>query len=358
MRRIRFASSSGMTARFVALAGALSLVGIAACSGDDSGATPPAGDDSGSTSNPDGGSTTTDSGSGGDSTTTNPDSGQKVDSGTQSDTGTPQSDTGTGSETGSGTDSGDASDGAAAKSFCQSQAGLDFCNDFDLPNPLSSDPDAGANAWSAVVGSAAEVATSTVQAKSQPNSVLISLPLGSVNGDRSAKVVKMITPSAGVAQAIYEFDLYIDHVPANGAGGFATDFQFSDTSAGSDRFGFRIGLFSKAVDGGVVFDHADVEHNHPDLGGGDDIISPINITAGAWNHVKMVVAYGAGADGGNEVAFQLFLNGATTADVNATYPAPFAKAPFARFAAGMVFAFDGQNKDWGLYYDNFTLKLQ
>ncbi|HEY2517206.1 MAG TPA: hypothetical protein VGI39_40315 [Polyangiaceae bacterium] len=350
--------------RVLMVAGAFSLAALAACSGDDSGATSPPGDDSGSTSNPDAGSTTTDSGSGGDSTTANPDSGQKTDSGTQADTGTTQSDTGTGSETGNGTDSGDdggstadAADAAdsATMSFCQTQAGFDFCNDFDLPDPLNSDPDGGANAWSAIVGSTAEVATSTVQAKSQPNSALVSLPLGSVNGDRSAKVVKMLTPVAGVAQAIYEFDLYIDHVPAAGAGGFATDFQFSDTNAGSDRFGFRIGLFSKA-DG--TFDHADVEHNHPDLGGNDDIVSPINITAGAWNHVKMVVAYGTDADGGDQVAFQLFLNGGTTADVNATYPAPFAKAPFARFAAGMVFAFDGTNKDWGLYYDNFTLKLQ
>ena len=73
----------------------------------------------------------------------------------------------------------------------------------------------------------------------------------------------------------------------------------------------------------------------------------------------MVVAYSALADdGGNSVAFQLYINRSATADVNANYPAPFSKAAFARFAAGMVYAFDGTNKDWGIYYDNFTLKLQ
>ncbi len=178
---------------------------------------------------------------------------------------------------------------------------------------------------------------------------------GPANTDQSAKVVEWLTPTGGVAQAIYEFDMYIDTVPLANVGGFATDFQFLDTNGGSDQFGFRIGVFANATG----FDHADLEHNHPTLGGSDDITSPIAITAKAWNHVKMSVAFSALAnDGGNSVSFQLYLNKSATAAVNANYPAPFSKAAFARFAAGMVYAFDATNKDWGIYYDNFTLKLQ
>ena len=73
----------------------------------------------------------------------------------------------------------------------------------------------------------------------------------------------------------------------------------------------------------------------------------------------MAVAFSAlASDGGNSVSFQLYLNKSATAALNANYPAPFSKAAFARFAAGMVYAFDATNKDWGIYYDNFTLKLQ
>jgi hypothetical protein len=240
---------------------------------------------------------------------------------------------------------------AAAATFCQMQSGLNFCADFDEPGALA--PDAGAANWTQIVGTPAEVALSTAQAASAPDSLLVSLADGPANTDRSAKVVEMITPANGVTQAIYEFDMYIATVPLANTGGFATDFQFLDTMGGSDQFGFRIGVFANTTG----FDHADLEHNHPTLGGADDISSPIAITASAWNHVKMVVAYSA-ADGGGNVAFQLFLNHGAAADVSADYPAPFAKAAFARFAAGMVYAFDGTNKDWGIYYDNFTLKLQ
>jgi hypothetical protein len=249
--------------------------------------------------------------------------------------------------------SGDAADGAAPQTFCGSQTGLDFCEDFDNGNPLSLDAGT-ADFWTALVSTGTELALSTAQAASPPSSLLVALPDGTVNGDRSAKVVKMITPTNGVSQAIYEFDMYIATVPLANTGGFATDFQFQDDN-GSDTFGFRIGVFSNTTG----FDHADLEHNHPSLGGSDDITSPVGITFGAWNHVKMVVAYSALAnDGGNNVAFQLYLNRSTTADLNANYPAPFPKATFARFAAGVVYAFDAQNKGWSIYYDNFTLKLQ
>ncbi len=250
----------------------------------------------------------------------------------------------------------DAAIEASTQSFCQGQSGLDFCADFDEANALS--PDASlASAWTQLVGTPAELTLSTAQASSAPNSLLALLARGP-DPDHSAKVVKMITPSNGVTQAIYEFDMYIANVPAAAAGvnpgGFATDFQFDD-SPGNDSFGFRIGVFSN----GTGFDHADLEHNHPDLGGPDDITSPIALSAGAWQHVKMVVAYAAvPLDGGNDVAFQLYLNRSAVPDVNAIYPAPFGKAPFARLAAGMVYAFQATEKDWGIYYDNFTLKVQ
>ena len=38
--------------------------------------------------------------------------------------------------------------------------------------------------------------------------------------------------------------------------------------------------------------------------------------------------------------------------------APFAKAPFARIADGIVYPFDGNNKNYVLSFDSVTLKLQ
>jgi hypothetical protein len=350
-------------AKYIAICGVVTAGGIGACSSDDS-STP-------NTNNTpaDGGTDT------GTVSTTSMDSGKDTsvvvssspDSST-ADTGTIS--TGSGGDAGSGdtgapdsatdsatADAGSTEDAAPTPSFCQSQAGLAFCDDFDLADSLELDGGA-AVAWSSLVGTPQEVAISSAQSASAPSSLLVQLVDGDGGpgtGDQSAKVVKMITPTNGVSQAIYEFDIYIASYPLANVGGFATDFQFDDTAGGSDQFGFRIGVFANTTG----FDHADLEHNHPVLGGSDDITPSIPITAGAWNHVKMVVAYSAtGNDGGNGVAFQLYVNQNATAAVDAIYPAPFAAAPFARFAAGMVYAFDGVNKDWGIYYDNFTLKLQ
>ncbi len=325
-------------AKYIAISSMLAAGGIGACSSN-SGNGGQSGDDS------DAGHTVVgqDSGAG-------EDAGNQVtpttDSGSDTSVSTSQ-DAGTDSNPAPSEDAGiDATDSAVTP-FCLTQTGLNFCQDFDEGNPLSISADGGG------IGACA---VSTAQASSAPNSLLVALPEGPTNTDQSAKVVKMITPTSGVTQAIYEFDMYISSWPAAATGGFATDFQFLDTNGGSDQFGFRIGVFTGA-DGG--FDHADLEHNHPTLGGSDDITSPIAITPSAWNHVKMVVAYSALAnDGGDSVAFQLYLNKSATAAIDANYPAPFASAAFARFAAGMVYAFDGTNKDWNIYYDNFTLKLQ
>ena len=278
-----------------------------------------------------------------DSGSTSPEGGGAVDSGATTE------DAGTDAATAA-----DASEASATATFCQTQSGLAFCADFDEPGALS--PDAGAADWTSVVGTAAELSLSTAQSVSPSDSLLVALQNGPANTDQSAKVVEMITPANGVTQAIYQFDIYIETVPLANVGGFATDFQFLDTNGGTDQFGFRIGVFANTTG----FDHADLEHNHPTLGGADDIVSPIPITAGAWNHVEMAVAYSTGQDAGSgdTVSFQLFLNHSITATVNSEFPAPFAKAAFARFAVGMVYAFDPTNKDWGIYYDNFTLKLQ
>ena len=253
---------------------------------------------------------------------------------------------------------------AGTPTFCQTQTGLAFCADFDQPNALSLD--AGAFDAGSYTGEASdifdsfanpgEITISSTRSSSAPSAALFQLGTGN-DGMQSVKAVKQVTPTAGVTQAIYEFDMYIDKValstdPNNTNGGFATDLQFDD----NDTFGFRIGVFANTTG----FDHADLEHNHPDIAnsGGDNITSPLSLVASAWQHVKMSVAYSTGSDGGLEVAFQLYLNRAATAAVNATYPAPFAKAHYARFAAGMVYAFDPNNHPWGIYFDNVTLKTQ
>jgi hypothetical protein len=262
-------------------------------------------------------------------------------------------------------DAGDAdADAGPALTFCQSQAGLNFCNDFDLDilNPLATDGGASSS-WTQTVGTPSELSVGAPDsgAASPPNALDVDMPAGppATNGDRSIKVVEQLTPTTGLSQAIYEFDINIAKVPAAGTpGGFATDFQFVDDSGGSDRFGFRIGVFSN----GGALDHVDLEHNHPNIGGSDDIVSPVGgFTVGTWSHVKMAVAFAAGdagADAGATVHFQLFVNRSATAAVDATYPAAASTAAFARFAAGMVFAFDDTNKDWNILYDNFTLKIQ
>ncbi len=354
-------------AGYIAISGLVTLGGLGACSSDDSNPVVGGGQDSGApgadagadvigvvTPPADSGGADTGSTGGGDTGVA--DAG--VDSGAPDDSG---QDATTPVDGAGGGDAGaaDAADSAVGPSFCQAQVGLAFCDDFDLAGSLSLDGGA-ATAWSQVVSNGTEVAISSAQAKKAPNSLLVALPNGPLpdgggNTDQSAKVVKMITPANGVTQAIYEFDMYIDTVPLANVGGFATDFQFDDTAGGSDQFGFRIGVFANTSG----FDHAELQHNHPVLGGPDDIISSIPITAHAWNHVKMVVAFSALAnDAGDSVAFQLYIDDSATAAVDQSYPAPFTKAAFARFAAGMVYSFDGTNKDWGIYYDNFTLKLQ
>jgi hypothetical protein len=337
-------------ARYLIVSGLLAAGGVFACNDDDNdggGPTSPSVDGGSGSSGSSSGTTQTGTDSGGaqDSASSTPDSGgsQTSDSGDDTtDSGNTASDSGSGD---AGTD--------AATTFCKSQQGLAFCDDFDDDGALSLD--AGLASWTSLVSNGTEITTSSAQAVSAPNSMLMALLDGPANTDQSAKVVKMITPANGVTQAVYEFDMYIATVPLAAVGGFATDFQFDDVGGASDQFGFRIGVFANATG----FDHADLEHNHPVLGGPDDSVSPIGITAGAWNHVKMSVAYSALADdAGDNVSFQLYINKNATAVVDEQYPAPFAKAPFARFAAGMVYAFDATNKDWGIYYDNFTLKIQ
>jgi hypothetical protein len=251
----------------------------------------------------------------------------------------------------------DSSAGDAPVGYCAGQSGLTFCADFDESNSLFGPGSAG---WSQIIPGAPEIGVSSALSVSPPNALFATLPEGP-GGDQSAQVVELISPTSGVAQATYQFDIYVATlpVPASGTvGGFVADFQFDDNTedggAGSDTFGFRIGLFANPTG----FDHADLEHNHPDIGGSDDIFGPIPLNPGSWNHVEMVAAFSAGSDGGATVAFTLYMNGSTAPAVEESFPARFTSAPFARIAAGMVYAFDSTYKDWGIYYDNITLKLQ
>ena len=268
-------------ASYMVVSGMLAAGSIGACNGDDnsglSGSGGGNGDSGTTSSSPDAGAQSSDTGTG---TSPGLDASQGADTSVASDSGSglDSSSPGDASKTtDAGSDAGsnasDASDGstadAAPQTFCAGQTGLDFCEDFDDANPLSLD--AGApDYWTALVGTTAEVAVSSAQYSSAPNSLLVQLADGPANTDQSAKVVKMITPASGVTQAIYEFDMYIASVPLFNTGGFATDFQFDDVGTATDQFGFRIGVFSNTTG----FDHADLEHNHPVLGGNDDITSP------------------------------------------------------------------------------------
>jgi hypothetical protein len=344
-----FAFVHGLRSASMATRLAVSALGLAAgaCSSDDDQATP-------STSHTDAGRDAASSGgtdSGSDAT--RPDAGEidEKDAGPSDSGNWPDvaiSDAGDGAA-----DAADAAD-ATPPLFCATQAGLAFCADFDSP----AGGDAGLAGWDQIVGGAAEVATSGTRSQSAPSSLRIALPAGPTNTDRSAKVVKTVTPAGKVTQAIYEFDVFVDKLPKPGAGGFLTDFQFSDALAGggngADTFGFRIAVFS---DANGAFDHAELQHNAPSIPATpDDIINPFPLVGGKWNHVKMVVAF-ATASSVNTVGFQAYVDSATPA-VDKIYPAPFAQAPFARVADGVVFAFDGTNKEYVLWFDNVTLKIQ
>jgi hypothetical protein len=281
------------------------------------------------------------------------------DSTTAADSGTAAADSGTAAgDSGPLADSsaGDAADGAPV-GYCAGLSGLTFCADFDESKSLFGPGSAG---WSQIIPSPPEIGVSSALSVSPPNSLFATLPEGP-GGDQSAQVVKLISPMSRVAQATYQFDINVATLPlpASGTvGGFVTDFQFDDNTedggAGSDTFGFRIGAFANPTG----FDHADLQHNHPAIGGSDDVFGPIPFNPGSWNHVKMVVAFSAGSGGGATVAFTLYMNGSTAPAVEESFPAPFTSAPFARVAAGMVYAFDSTYKDWGIYYDNITLKIE
>lgn len=349
MNRARLSILASMTSV------ALAVLGTAACSSDDS-----------DTITPNPGSTTKDSGADTSTSTGNNDAGKDSASAADTSTGTDSSTSGDDSSTGD-TDASDSSTTAdandgATPNFCASQTGLAYCNDFDEPSALG----AGAgSAWDSLAGSLLgidgglpEIGLSTLKAVSAPSSMWASLPGNTVG--HSVKVVKTVAPTGGFSQAIYDFDFYLDSIPT-GLGGFITDFQLSD-GTGQDQFGFRISVFG---DGAGAISAANIEHNRPALNAGlNDIVSKItdaNFTLGAWHHMRFAVSFAADTDGGNTVTFKAYLDKSTTAldlgDLNNPQPAPFAKAPFARIADGVVAAF-GDNEKWGIYYDNVTLKLQ
>jgi hypothetical protein len=258
----------------------------------------------------------------------------------------------------------------SAQTFCGLQSGLAFCADFDEPGALWA-PDGGASTvWTSITGTSVDLSLSTVQSTSTPDSLL--MIAGQADMPSSVKVVKQI--SGTVTQAIYEYDINLATVPTVGyAGGFATDFQFNDTSpAATDSFGFRIGVFNAQFTASQPFS-ADFEHNTDNgTGGGcgpcgtttDGGVLALPLETGSWQHVKIAVAFSAAAsDAGDagppgRVSVQLYLNKSSTATLDMTFPAPFAAAPFARISTGLADTWTATNDNWEIYYDNITLKVQ
>ena len=240
--------------------------------------------------------------------------------------------------------------------YCSAQTGLAFCSDFDAPNAL----EPGANNFDTILNSLVNgsdsLAVSPVRAVSTPNSLLVTM----VSGGTDAKVAKTITRT--VAAATYEYDMYIDELPKAATGTFVSDFQFTDTNSGgnpaADQYGFRVAIFSKA-DG--TFDHLEVQHNAPSLPNTPDSIYPVAFTAGAWHHLKFACAFAAASsDAGvpGTLSFQFYLDQSATPSLDLSLAAPFVTAPFARLSAGIVYAFNGNAKDYAFSFDNVTLKLQ
>jgi hypothetical protein len=322
------------------------LLLAAACSGDDSSntSTPPAADAGGSAQDaanttPDSGHATLDAGDA--SSSVGPDA-------AATDTSTPVTDA-----------AGDsATPVEAAVDFCSAQTGLAFCDDFDQPWALEPGGIGFDTVLNSLVNTSNSLSISTLRAVSAPDSLLVTM----IDHGSDAKVAKTITQT--VAAATYEYDIYIDQLPMAATGTFASDFQFTDTnsngSQGADQFGFRVAIFSKA-DG--TFDHLEVQHNAPSLPNTPDTIYTVDFTSGAWHHLAFAVAFSASGtptDGGapGQVSFQTYVDHSATPAVDVTAAAPFVTAPFARISAGIVYAFDSNNKNYVFSFDDVTLKLQ
>jgi len=246
-------------------------------------------------------------------------------------------------------DSGDASrdsgDGGVTPPprFCVAKgAAATFCSDFDEPQSLSSDAGASA-AWDEVLMTAGTgtLALSTSRSMSAPMSLALTVPAG--GGD--ARLTRSFNQQ--VQQATYEFDMYIETQPkAANAGDIITDLQFTN----DDAYGFRVLIFSKA-DGS--YDHATLEHNN---GGAPSDISPITLNAGAWNHIKMNVAFTTVASQA-KASLQAYMNSAVTPAVDKSFDAPTATAPMGRIRLGKVFAF-GDSQEYKLNFDNVVVTLK
>jgi hypothetical protein len=246
----------------------------------------------------------------------------------------------------------------AAVDFCSAQTGLAFCDDFDQSWALEPGGIGFDTILNSLVNTSNSLSISTLRAVSAPDSLLVTM----IDQGGDAKVARTITQT--VAAATYEYDIYIAQLPMAATGTFASDFQFTDTNAngsqGADQFGFRVAIFSKA-DG--TFDHLEVQHNAPSLPNTPDTIYTVAFTAGSWHHLAFSAAFsatGTPTDGGapGQVSFQTYVDHSTTPAVDVTAAAPFVTAPFARISAGIVYAFDGNNKNYVFSYDNVTLKLQ
>ena len=238
-------------------------------------------------------------------------------------------------------DAADAAD-AAPPGFCATQAGLAFCDDFDGTLALSGD--GGVGSWDNVrQNPTTQITLSSARAVSTPYSALFANAAG--DPEPGPAVFKTITPAAGVTGAIYEFDIYVDKAPV-GTGGFVSDFQFQD----GDNYGFRMIV---DTDGTGALNNARIEHNP------GNIATNLNgFSFGAWHHLKFAMELSTlAADAGNNAHFTAYLDKGATPVVDVNYDAPFAKAAFARIAAGLVYPFGGA-RGWAVSYDNVTLKLQ
>jgi len=302
--------------------------GLAACSSDDASAG--AADSGAGGSTDDGPSLGNPSTGGGDDAASAADV-QASDAGSGGDTSTGGGKDGA-SDTGSTVD-------AQAPRFCVAHAndGLAFCSDFDEASSLALD--AGAtSAWDEVLN-AGTLGISDARAVSMPGSLSLTVPPAGADG----RLTKSFNQA--VQQVSYEFQMYIEAQPkAGNAGSLITDLQFTS----DDAYGFRVLLFSKA-DGS--FDHATLEHN----GAGGDI-NPIALNPGAWNHIKMTVAFSSQGTA-NKASLQAYINDELTPSVDKSYDAPAAKGAMGRIRLGKVFAF-GDSQEYKLNFDNVVFKLQ